>query len=149
MLSLTGKLQPRALLQTNFDEESGQFSPDGHWLAYDSNESGKYEIYATPFPGPGGKRQISVGGGRNPIWRPDGKELFYASFDSRQLMAAEVAVRNGTLELGAVKRLFGGASLDSYGVSADGQKFLVAEDDDTASSHPLTLLQNWIALLKK
>jgi len=157
VLPLTGgapgaKPEPRVFLETPFDVDQGQFSPDGRWFAYDSNESGQYEIYATPLPGPGGKRQISSGGGHFPLWRHDGRELFYATPDGR-LMAAQVAERNGTLELGEVRKLFGGLVRPLgryiYDVSADGQKFLLIEDDDTASSHPLTLVQNWPMLLKR
>ncbi len=142
------KPEPVALLHTSFDLNAGQISPDGHWLAYDSNESGKYEIYTAPMSGSGGKRQISSGGGaRSPRWRRDGKELFYVTYDG-QLMAVEVATRNGALESGGAQKLFAGGRF-GYDVSADGQRFLVIEDDDAAASHPLTLLQNWPALLKK
>ena len=65
-------------LQTEFNELNGQFSPDGRWIAYTSDESGRNEIYVGPFPGPGGKQQISTSGGRQPKWRGDGKEIFYS-----------------------------------------------------------------------
>jgi Tol biopolymer transport system component len=145
-----GQPEPRPFLQTPFDEAFGQFSPDGQWVAYRSDESGRLEVYAAPFPGPGGKHQISYGGGGLARWRRDGKELFYVTPDG-QLMAAEVATRNGTLEVGRVQKLFDGVVSTNdytYDVSADGQKFLVV-DDGAASSRPLTLLQNWTAMLKK
>jgi len=106
-----GKPQPRAFLHTPFIENRGQFSPDGHSVVYESNESGQNEIYVVPFPGPGGKRQVSTGGGIKPRWRRDGKEIFYQTEDG-QLMAAEViagsAARNGTPEIGKIQRLFDG-----------------------------------------
>ncbi len=144
------KPQPRVFLQTPFPELRPQFSPDGQWVAYQSNESGQNEIYVAPFPGPGGKRQISSGGGTKPRWRRDGKEIFYLT-DEGQLMAAEVVARNGTLEVGKVQKLFDGVPTARgylYDASADGQKFLVA-DEGVGASRPLTLLQNWTAMLRK
>jgi serine/threonine protein kinase/roadblock/LC7 domain-containing protein len=142
-----GKAEPRVFLRTPFNESWGQFSPDGHWVAYESDESGQNEVYVAPFPGPGGKFQISSGGaGFGLRWRRDGKELFYLTAD-RQLMAAEVAIGNGTLEVKRVQKLLGGVNT-GYDVSSDGQKFVVP-DDSIASSPPLTLLQNWPAALRK
>ena len=145
-----GKPQPRAFVQTPFNEAVAKFSPDGHWVAYQSDESGRIEVYATPFPGPGGKRQISSGGGRQPHWSRDGKELFFVG-PGRELMAAEVKIGNGTLEVEKVQMLFGGILADranTFDVSTDGQKFLVMEETVT-SSPPLTLVQNWRASLRK
>ena len=144
------KTGPRIFLQTPFTENRPQFSPDGQWVAYASNESGHNEVYAVPFPGPGGKRQISSDGGTKPRWRRDGKEIFYHTEDG-QLMAAEVLARNGTLEVGKLQKLFDGIITPrgySYNVSADGQQFLVA-DEGSATARPLTLLQNWTATLRK
>ena len=151
VLSLTGKPEPRVYLQAPpFGIGNGRFSPDGHWVAYQSNESGQNQIYAAPFPGPGGKRQISVAGGRYPRWRRDGKEIFYVSLES-ELMAAEVDARNGTLEVGRVQKLFDGivtGRLTTYDAASDGQKFLIV-DEAAQSARPLTLLQNWTATLRK
>ncbi|MEO8097575.1 MAG: protein kinase [Acidobacteriota bacterium] len=144
------KVEPKVFLQTPFNELRAQFSPDGQLVAYQSNESGVTQVYAAPFPGPGGKRQISADGGGLPRWRRDGKEIFYVTQDG-QLMAAEVAVRNGTLEVGKVQKLFDGIIMSrgiTYDVAADGQKFLVV-DDGVSASRPLTLLQNWTAALRK
>ena len=150
-LSQGGKIEPRPFLQTSFNESRGRFSPDGQWVAYQSNESGQPQVYAAPFPGPGGKRQISLNGGTLARWRKDGKELFYVTPEG-QLMAAEVAARNGTLEVGQVRELFNGITTGfglTYDVSADGQKFLVADFGTATNSRPLTLVQNWTASLKK
>jgi Tol biopolymer transport system component len=81
------------------------FSPDGKWVAYNSDESGRNEIYVAPFPGPGGKRQISSAGGVHPRWRGDGKELFYLAANNR-LMAAEVDSAAASFEVGAMRDLF-------------------------------------------
>ncbi len=144
------KPEPQVFLQTPFSELNGSFSPDGKWVAYESNESGQFQVYAAPFPGPGGKRQIPSSGRGFARWKRDGREIFYVTQDG-QLMAAEVAVRNGTLEVGRVQKLFDGivtARGFAYDVSADGRKFIVVDEDATAA-RPLTLLQNWPAALRK
>ncbi|MCA1580874.1 MAG: protein kinase [Acidobacteria bacterium] len=138
-------------LQTEFDETLGVFSPDGHWIAFVSNESGRNEIYVQPFPGPGGKWQVSAAGGSAPVWRRDGKELFYLAPD-RRLMA--VAVKTGTLfESGEPKALFEARMRRDpdrhYDVSADGQRFLIDAPLGEVTSPPITLVQNWTALLGK
>jgi Tol biopolymer transport system component/tRNA A-37 threonylcarbamoyl transferase component Bud32 len=136
-------------LATPFREAAAKFSPDGHWVAYESNVSGRYEIYAAPFPGPGVTRRISNGGGRDPRWRPNGNEIFYVGPGS--LMAAEVSINSGSIEVGAIRSL--GIAVRSathrYDVSLDGQRFLVATPREQKSPVPLTLVQNWTALLKK
>jgi Tol biopolymer transport system component len=138
---------PRVFRQTPFSQAHGQFSPDGHWVAYDSDESGRTEVYVAPFPGPGGARQISAAGGFDPRWRRDGKELFYVAPDS--LMAAAVSIRNGTLEVGGVQKLMAAPQGGIYDVTADGQKFLRVESNGGTSALPLTLRENWPASLRK
>jgi Tol biopolymer transport system component len=149
-LNAPGAARPYPFLHTPFNAQNAQFSPDGHWIAYQSDESGRFEIYAAPFPGPGGKRQISNSGGQYPRWRADGKELFYIAPDQR-LMAAQIAIRGGEFETGEVHPLFGplltGNSYQ-YDVSADGQRILAITPRQTASE-PLTIVQNWPAGLKK
>ena len=76
---MAGDRKPFPVVQTPFDETAGQFSPDGRWVAYQSNESRPVQIYVRPFPGPGGPWQVSTAGGSQPRWRPDGKELFYVA----------------------------------------------------------------------
>jgi len=145
-----GKPEPKVFLQTPFNEGRGQFSPDGKWVLYQSDESNQSQIYAAPFPGPGGKRQISAKGGSNPRWRRDGKEVFYVT-PQGELMAVDVSERNDTLDIGRSEKLFDGIVTSRgtlYDITADGQKFLVA-DDGTSTSRPLTLLQNWTATLRK
>jgi eukaryotic-like serine/threonine-protein kinase len=144
--------KPFPFLQTPFQEGQARFSPDGKWVAYVSNESQRTEIYVAPFPGPGGKRQISAAGGVYPRWRDDGKELFYVALDGT-LMAAEVAGKGGGIEVGAVRSLgipiVTGREGYQYDVSADGQRFLMAAAPEQKSSAPLTLVHNWTMLLKK
>jgi Tol biopolymer transport system component len=149
-----GALKPSPFLQTAFRELRPQFSPDGRWVTYQSNESQQFEIYVAPFSSPGGKRQISINGGSSPRWRQDGKEIFYAAPDGR-LMAAEVIVRGNSIEGGKVRPL--GIPVVTtrgyrYDVSSDGQRFLsalAASAQQQNGTSPLTLVENWAAGLKK
>jgi Tol biopolymer transport system component len=140
-----GPLKPTALVDTPFNEARGMFSPDGHWVAYQSNE-----IYVIPFPGPGGKHQISTTGGIFPRWRPDGKEIFYVGLDN-QLMAVEVTLKATSIDVGEVHPLAITVSRNGipYDVSLDGQRILAMAETEHNSSRRLTLLQNWTTLLKK
>jgi eukaryotic-like serine/threonine-protein kinase len=150
VLPLEGNRKPFAFLNTPFDERSGVFSPDGKWIAYQSNESGRIEIYVRPFPGPGGQWQISTAGGIQPRWSHDGKELYYIAPDEK-LMAAAIAVKAVALEPGVPVALFqtriwgGGTNANNkqqYDVTADGRFLInITTEDDAAS--PITLLQNW------
>jgi Tol biopolymer transport system component len=152
-----GALKPLPVVTTPSVNFLPQFSPDGRWVAYVSNESGRFEVYATPFPpGAGGKRQISNAGGSLPRWRQDGKEIFFSALDGR-LMAAEITLKGGALEIGEIHALFlipssvnapfGPAR--SYDVTADGQRFLIPVAANEKSAEPLTLIQNWAVGLKK
>jgi Tol biopolymer transport system component len=138
-------------LHSEFDENQGEFSPDGHWVAYASNESGRYEVYVQPFPGPGGKWQVSTAGGAVPVWRRDGKELFYVAPD-RKLMA--VAVRTGAaFEPETAGPLFEARLRNDptrhYDASADGQRFLLNMPLGEETSPPIALVQNWTVLLRQ
>jgi hypothetical protein len=151
VLPLFGDRKPRIFLQAETVLRHGQFSPDGRWIAYESQESGKPEVYVAPFPGPGGKRQISTGGGGTPRWRRDGKELFYLAPD-RRLMSVEVFGKGVAFEIGAVRPLFrtrAAAPALTYDVTADGQRFLVINSVEEEESSPLTLVVNWNAGLKR
>jgi Tol biopolymer transport system component len=151
VLPLSSDGKPRAFLQAPARQEYGQFSPDGHWVAYRSNESGRFEVYVAPFSGPGGKWQISTAGGDYPSWRSDGKEIFYLAPDSK-LMAAGVDGQGSGFEVGDVRPLFE-TRLQSgnfpYAVSADGQQFLMNIQMAQTSSDPITVVVNWAAGLKK
>jgi Tol biopolymer transport system component len=156
ILPLAGDRKPRLLLQSNFANADGQFSPDGHWMAYTSLESGTQQVYVTPFPGPGGKWQISPARGESPRWRRDGTELFYFSPGDTTLMVASVNGQGSAFEVGSVRSLFKvtvrrDADLSApYDVSADGQRFLVNKAvEHTPASASITLIVNWPALLKK
>ncbi len=152
VLPLSGDRKPFPFLNTEFNEGNGQFSPDGRWIAYFSTESDSVELYVAPFPGPGGKRQISTSGALPPArWRADGKEIFYMAPDNK-LMTAEVNGEGPMLEVGAVRALFeirsGGPGV-AYDVTADGQRFLVNTAVEQKESTPITLVINWTADLKR
>jgi eukaryotic-like serine/threonine-protein kinase len=120
------KTQP--FLRTPFTEGGPRFSPDGHWLAYVSDESGRFEIYVQPYPGPGGKWQISTEGGTEPVWNPNGRELFYRS--GNKMMAVDVTTQP-SFTVGKPRMLFMGEYVPTvttppnYDVSPDGQRFLM------------------------
>jgi Tol biopolymer transport system component len=138
-------------------QANGRFSPDGRWIAYESDESGRAEVYVRAFPGPGGKWQVSSAGGGFPGWRRDGKELFYLGLDNR-LMAVPVGTE-GTFRAGSPAPLFAihpavpGVLYDisgaPYDVSRDGLRFLVNTASADQGSPPLDVFVNWTALLGK
>ena len=139
--------KPYPFLRTEFNEQQAQFSPDVHWITWESNESGRNEVYVTTFPVAGGKKQISTEGGVAPRWRPDGRGLFYVAPDNR-LMEAELDIKAGAVEVKRVDALFGPVTTN-YDVSADGQRFLVLVPPEGETGGPLIVVQNWTAALKK
>lgn len=155
LLPIAGERKPRPFLQTKFDEDEGQFSPDGRWMAYTSNETGRREVYVSPFPGPAGKWQISSAGGSQPRWRRDGKELFYLSPD-HTLMAVDVRAA-ATFQVGSATVLFrtrpremvSGTDRYTYDVSLDGRQFLVNATSEPASPSPVSVVLDWAADLTR
>ena len=115
-VAIEGERKPQPLLQSRFDERGPAFSPDGRWVAYSSYESGQWEIYVMPFPGPGPKRQISVEGGAGPTWARNGRELFYRNGD--KMMA--VAVQTEPTFTAAIPRLLFQGPYLGYDVTPDG-----------------------------
>jgi Tol biopolymer transport system component/predicted Ser/Thr protein kinase len=156
ILPLLGERQPKPFLQSRFDETEGQFSPDGRWIAYVSNETGREEVYVQPFLGAGGKWQVSAAGGEQPRWRRDGKEIFYVS--AGKLMAVDVKTEP-QFKAGQPRVLFEdpitlpnhnwAAGGNHYAVSADGKRFLVLKQTNAVQDTPLTVVVNWTAGLKK
>ena len=130
-LPMTGNdRKPAVVVNTPFTEQAGQFSPDGRWVAYETNESGRFEIVVQPFPAPSGKWQLSTDGGRQPRWRADGKELYFISPDGN-LVSVAVAASGSTFEAGRPAALFPTrilgpivAATAQYTVSRDG-RFLI------------------------
>jgi serine/threonine protein kinase len=141
------KAQP--LLNSRFNEIGPRFSPDGHWMTYASDESGRYEVYVQPYPGPGGKWQISAEGGTEPIWAGNG-ELFYRN--GEKLMVAQTTVRP-TFSAGTPKTLFEGSyaiyqSIPDYDVSPDAQRFLFLNTGNEARAE-ISVVVNWTEDLKQ
>jgi serine/threonine protein kinase len=150
-ITIDGDRTPVTILATPNRETDGMLSPDGRWLAYTSNESGRLEVYVQGFPETHGKWQISVNGGSWPSWRADGREMFYVSADQR-MMAVEV--EGGTaFDAGIPQPLFTlptiGLARNRYDVTRDGQRFLahVPEGDETAS--PIHVVIQWPAALER
>jgi Tol biopolymer transport system component len=149
-LPMTGDKKP-FLVQTEFGGANGQFSPDGKWIVYESNPSGRSEVFVRPFPGPGGPFPVSTSGGMHARWRPDGRELFYSSLD-RRLMAVPITITAGgdAVEPGVPVPLFatpiGAVAVGdrhSYMVSPDGQRFLMNTVVGEGPAAPITLILNW------
>jgi eukaryotic-like serine/threonine-protein kinase len=143
------KIKEVYLVQTEANEGGGTLSPDGRWLAYASNVSGRYEVYVQSFPGGGGKRQVSTGGGSGPRWRRDGQELFYYAGDGK--LMAEPVINGESFDMGPAVSLFefrSGTTLAlvaPYAVTADGKRFLINTMGETEPNAPLTVVVNWAA----
>ncbi len=150
-----GERKPQPFLQGPFDESAGVFSPDGRWLAYESNESETFEIYVRSFPDPEGKWQISTEGGREPVWARSGQQLFYRN-DNNQTMAVEI-VTQPTLTSRRPQLLLEEQYQDlpipsaAYDVAADG-RFIVTEDaglSDESARTQIQLILNWFEELER
>jgi Tol biopolymer transport system component len=152
VLSVDGEPKPVPFLATDFNEDQGQFSSDGHWVAYRSDELGRYEIYVRRFPQTGGKWQVSVAGGTQPRWRRDGLEIYYVA-PGNKLMAVKVKPSGGAFEVASAKELFalkatrGGGGYD-FDLTADGKRFLVNSLIEGTVT-PITVVLNWMRKLKK
>ena len=148
VLPLTGDRKPVPVVHNDFNNLHGQFSPNGEWIAYDSDQSTRPEIYVQRFPTSGGNFEVSTQGGSHPRWRRDGKELFYLS-PSRRMMAVDIKATATTFEIGRPRELFQTRVADlpfpaqSYDVTADGQRFLIDTTLDEAIAPPITVVMNW------
>jgi serine/threonine protein kinase/Tol biopolymer transport system component len=151
-LPVHGDRKPFAVVQTNFEERDAQFSPDGKWIAYQSNESGRVEVVVQSFPSPDSKLQVSREGGAQVRWRADGKELFYIALDGRLIaVPIQFASDGRSVQAGAPVPLFrtrvGGAvqgsSRQQYVVSPDGQRFLMNTLAEEGNASPITVILNW------
>jgi len=147
LLPLQGDRKPLPWLRTRFNLASPRFSPDGRWIAYESDESGVPEIYMALTEGGGEKRRISPAGGRRPRWRRDGKELYYIA-PGDTLMALPVSPGR-TLEVGAPVPLFRGElEIEEYDVAPEGSRFLVSTPVEKVRESPIRVILNWDAALK-
>jgi len=148
ILPLFGDRKPFPFLATQFDELAPQFSPDGRWILYTSDESGKTELYAAPFPGPGSRWQISEGGARGGDWLRGGREITYLTLDRKQVSVQVKADASG-FETGLPRVLFAANSADFFRSDPSGERELMAVPPETAQSTPINLISNWPAALKK
>jgi serine/threonine protein kinase/Tol biopolymer transport system component len=145
LLPLSGDRKPQPLLQTKATEQSGRVSPDGNWLAYESDESGGSEVYVTQFPQPARSWRISTNGGAQPRWRGDGKELFFVA--GNKLMATSVG-SGAEFQAGTPQPLFEIEGVN-YAPTKDGQRFLVSVVTEKAPAPPINVVLNWTAGLKR
>jgi eukaryotic-like serine/threonine-protein kinase len=150
VLSLRAQSPPRPVVSTRAYEGGAEFSPDGHWMAYASDESGQTQVYLRPFPGPDRRWQVSTQGGTQPLWSRDGKEIFYRV--GNKMMVVSVSA-DADLMLSQPRQLFEqryvfqNVSVANYDVSADGQRFVMIKDE--AGSGRLNMVLNWIEELKR
>jgi len=151
-LPLFGDQKPFPVVATKFSDVTPAFSPDGKWLAYANNETGRHEVYIQPFPTGPGRYQVSTAGGAWPSWRKDGKELYFFSTD-QQMMAVDLSQKGASLQLGTPHALFKATTVSGtsgpYTVSADGKKFVMNTVTPQSITEPLTLVTNWPADLKQ
>ena len=163
MLNVDGdKRTITPFVETPFEERGAIFSPDGRWVAYVSNKSGQNDVFARPFPGPGGEVTISVGGGQEPVWAPSGRELFYRH--DGKLLTVRIDQTASSLTVGAPTRVFddpyrldtGGASggVANYDISPNGQRFVMVEEPRSANDAAirtvrLQVILNWFEELKR
>ncbi|HVH28778.1 MAG TPA: protein kinase [Vicinamibacterales bacterium] len=161
-LSLDGDRRPQPFLQTSYDEEYVDLSPDGRWLAYVSNQSGRGEVYVQPYPGPGARQQISLDGGTAPAWSRDGRELFYTTTSSvggqatlTTMMVVPVQLQP-TFTAGTPRRLFQGrygatANIRAYDVTSDGRRFLMVQQKERPAMRlaDMIIVQNWVEELRQ
>ena len=152
LLPLDDRAHPRPFVRTPFQESAATFSPDGAWIAYVSNESGRNEVYVQPYPGPGGKRQISIDGGTSPIWARSGRELFFRSGEA--VMSVGVTTQPG-FEAQRPRLLFRGPYEEparpdwprNYAVSLDDQRFFMIRGDPDAPAQVQVVLE-WLEELR-
>ncbi|MCI0491252.1 MAG: winged helix-turn-helix domain-containing protein [Blastocatellia bacterium] len=145
--------KPRPFLRTDYDENQPMFSPDGRWIAYTSKETGRWEVFVRPFPGPGGKWQISTEGGMDPVWSRSGKELFYR--EGNFVMAVDIEsgstfkAAKPRLLLDGAYRVEAGTLLPSYDIAPDGQRFVMLKNETESTATELNVVLGWFEDLKR
>ena len=157
VLSVEGEPEWFPLLETETEETNGNVSPDGQWIAYTSDETGSAEVYIERFPDLGYRTLVSTGGGRNPVWSKDGRELFYRDLDRGVLMGVEIT-NEPALVVGVPEILFSGRygltrlEMRVYDVSPDGERFLMLKEtrdsDDDAARDEIHVGLNWLKQLQ-
>jgi eukaryotic-like serine/threonine-protein kinase len=150
VLSLRGQSQPRPVVSTPAYEGGAQFSPDGHWMAYASDESGQMQVYVRPFPGPDRRWPVSTQGGTQPLWNRNGKEIFYRIGNKMMVVDVSAGVDltlSQPRQLFEQRYVFQNVSVANYDVSPDGQRFVMIKDE--AGSGRLNVVLNWTEELKR
>jgi Tol biopolymer transport system component len=160
-LPMTGERKPFPLIETAFNENSAAFSPSGRYIAYESNESGAYQVYVQPFPPTGARVQLSSGNGRSPRWTPDGGTVLYSTLAETStrtfvaetaFMAVDLTTSGSTVRAGSPRMLFVqrhiGGGMNGFAVDPSGQRFLLVVPDQNALA-PITVVLNWPSLLSK
>ena len=156
LMPMTGDRTPRPFSDTRFEESSARFSPDSRLIAFVSTESGPPEVYVAPVLEPGNRKRLSIGGGTAPLWRGDGRELFYTALDNRAVMS--VPIEPGpSIKAGLPTRLFSvnpfigrdRARNVAYDVSPDGQRFLIGVPASEPATSRITVVLNWQAALTR
>jgi Tol biopolymer transport system component len=151
----SGEVMP--FLESSFQDISPAFSPDGRWIAYRSNESGRYEVYVRPFPGPGGKWQISTSGGGAPLWSQDGKQIYYATPDDK-MVAVPITATESTLTAGNPVELLDTepymlAFFRGFDLSPDGRTFALLKPAGEVEEAPdrthVNFIVNWFEQLER
>jgi dipeptidyl aminopeptidase/acylaminoacyl peptidase len=155
MYAFSDRAERPWLVHATASVAAARFSPDGAWVAYQSDESGRWEVYLRPFPEPGPPVRISADGGVQPVWRRDGRELYFVDSEGR-VMAVPLSVGAERRPAAPPRALFNSAitpywtleaqmSLDA---SPGGERFIVARDDSASPANSITVVQNWPALLR-
>jgi serine/threonine protein kinase/Tol biopolymer transport system component len=153
-LPLHGEAKPTQLVKWPLFDNAGRFSPDGRWIAFGSRIAGPQQVFVVPFPGPGNPKQLSPASGMNPIWRRDGKAIFYLTADFGSVMETEVEAKGSDFTIGKSRLLFkiaaesGPYQFYPFDVSADKQKFIINSRPEQ-SGKEITVIANWRAALKK
>jgi eukaryotic-like serine/threonine-protein kinase len=152
VLPMSGSEKPHLLLPDEFYAEDGFFSPDGHWIAYTSREQGTNQVFVVPYPGPGAKKQISSTGGSSPVWRKDGRAVFFID-DSNNIQQTEMDIRNSSLMLGSTRTLFHG-NMEilpdqgrTYDVASDGR--FIGNIRKQENQIQIVVVSNWSTALRK
>jgi Tol biopolymer transport system component len=151
-LHLAGEREAQPFATTEFNESGTRFSPDGRWIAYHTDESGRDEVYVQPFPGPGGKQQVSTDGGAWPVWMPDGGAICYRRGDNLMLVEIE---GHTELVLGKPRHLFSGRfssginNHPNFSITPDGKAFILVALEEREPPRQLALVVNWYEELKR
>lgn len=153
VLPIDESLEAYQFLASEFSEFTARFSPDNRWVVYVSDISGRTEIYMRPFSGPGAVRQISTSGGADPVWSPDGSEIYFVDL-ANNLKAARIRTIDDRVEVVSVRDLFSTNKVNLfsnalYDITPDGQRFIIVSTGGQAESLPLTFVVNWDGEVKK